>query len=93
MSVQVCKSGIVNATGNVNPNLLRDTVMSVNNGFVSNSSTDWTKYFRYYNGSTSIHTIVEDTDTVLLNSASNLGIAFQRKATDIRRTYALLRCK
>lgn len=83
MSVQVCKSGIVNATGGVNPNLLRDTVMSVNNGFVSNSSTDWTKYFRYYNGSTSIHTIVEDTDTILLNAASNLGIAFQRKATDI----------
>lgn len=56
-------------------------------GLVTNSSTDWTKYFRIYNGSTSIHSfsatngVVED--TITLNSAANLGICFVRKATDI----------
>lgn len=66
-----------------NKNLFRDTYMAINYSFVSNSSTDWTKYFRYYNGSTSKHTIVNGEDTILLNVAQNMGIAFQRKATDI----------
>ncbi len=96
MSVQILKTGVVNASGGVNPNLLRDTVMGVNNGFASNGSTDWTKYFRYYNGSTSIHTIVGDIDTILLNANSNLGVCFQRKATDISldaNSYYTLSCE
>lgn len=81
MSVQILKSGVINASGGVNPNLLRDTIMSGTP--VANSSTDWTTYFRRYNGATTNHNIVEGIDTILLDSASNLGIAFQRKATDI----------
>lgn len=83
MSISVQKTGVVLASGGVNPNLLRDTVMSINNGFVVQSSTDWTKYFRFYNGNSSIHSIEDDIDTITLNSTANLGVAFQRKATDI----------
>lgn len=80
-------------------NLLRGTPMSASDrtsSFVSNSSTDWTKYFRYYNGSTSIHTFSNDIDTILLNSAANLGVCFQRKATDINldsSSYYTLSCE
>ena len=55
--------------------------------FVSNGSTDWTKYLRYYNGNASIHTFTEEDgiyiDTVKLNSAANLGICFGRLASEI----------
>ena len=53
------------------------------NNMVANSSTDWTKYFRWYNGSKSIHTFSDGIDTIKLNATGNLGIAFTRKATDI----------
>lgn len=83
----ILKTGIVNATGKPNPNLFRATSMypeeRTASDFVANGLTDWTKYFRYYNGSASIHTFENNVDTVLLNSSANLGIAFQRKATDI----------
>ena len=83
----IMKTGVINTTGNPNPNLFRASAMTPDEraaaGFVINSSTDWTKYFRFYNGSAAIHTFEGDTDTILLNANSNLGIAFQRKATDI----------
>lgn len=72
-----------------NPNLFRGTIMRPEDrvNFVSNSSTDWTKYLRHYNGSTSIHTFTEEDgvyiDTVKLNSAANLGICFGRLASEI----------
>lgn len=87
MAVNIIKQGIINASGIPNPNLFRATSMSADertvSGFVSNGVTDWTKYFRFYNGSASIHTFEGDMDTVQLNIGGNLGIAFQRKATDI----------
>jgi hypothetical protein len=96
----VTETGIINSTGYPNPNLLRVTAMtSIERSkisFISNSSTDWTQPFRYYNGSTSIHTFSGDTDTILLNANSNLGIAFQRKATDIdldSTSYYVLSCE
>lgn len=68
-------------------NLFRATSMTAeertSSGFVANSSTDWTKYFRYYNGSSSNHSFSGDTDNITLSSGSNIGIAFVRKATDI----------
>lgn len=83
----IMKTGVINTTGNPNPNLFRASAMTAPeraaSGFVINSSTDWTKYFRFYNGSAAIHTFEGDTDTILLNANSNLGIAFQRKAIDI----------
>ena len=51
--------------------------------FVGNGSTDWTKTFRFYNGSASIHSFEDGVDNITLTSTSNLGIAFLRKATDI----------
>lgn len=72
-----------------NPNLFKGTIMRPidRTSFVSNSSKDWTKYLRYYNGNTSIHTFAEEDgiyiDTVKLNSAANLGICFGRLASEI----------
>ena len=87
MSTNISKQGIVYASGIVNENLFGATSMSANeravSDFVAISSTDWTKYFRYYNGSLSRHSFSDDTDTITLLSGSNIGIAFQRKATDI----------
>ena len=71
-------------------NLFINTGMSTGlTNFVSNSSTDWTKYFRYYNGATSNHSFSQISgsewqDTITLNNASNLGICFVRSATDIK---------
>lgn len=83
----ISKYGVISMNGSPNPNLFRATSMTIEErnatGFVVNNSTDWTKYFRWYNGTINNHTFSGDTDTILLNSASNLGIAFQRKATDI----------
>ncbi len=72
----------------VGENLLLGTRMAESDvaGFVSNSSTDWTKYIRYYNGDTTNYVFGGEGNrecTVLLNKAQNLGICFVRKATDI----------
>ena len=87
MSTSITKQGIAIANGLVNPNLFRASTMCdaerAVSGFVANGDTDWTKYFRYYNGSASNHSFSDDTDTITLSSGSNIGIAFQRKATDI----------
>ena len=71
----------LNGTGAL-PNLFRDTFIE-SKPTVSNSSEDWTKYIRYYNGSSSVHSVENGIDTITLNVAQNMGIAFQRKATDI----------
>ena len=65
-------------------NLFVATDMS--ESITANSSTDWTKHFRMYNGSAAIHTIdtTEMTDTIALTTAnSNLGIAFARLNKEI----------
>jgi len=49
----------------------------------SSSSTNWTKYIRWYNGSKSIHTFANGVDTIKLNTTGNLGICFVRSAVDI----------
>lgn len=77
--------------GNIdgNENLFRGSAMTSTdrNGFASSASTDWTKYLRYYNGSTSIHSFSEEDgvgqDTITLNSGGNLGICFARSAEEI----------
>ena len=83
----ISKKGDITSTGTPNKNLFIATSMSSaerrNLTFLRNDSTDWTQPFRYYNGASTNHTFSKDTDTILLNSASNIGIAFQRKATDI----------
>lgn len=96
----ITKTGIVTSTGFPNPNLLRVSAMTeierAQISFITSSSTDWTQPFRFYNGSASIHTFSGDTDTILLNANSNLGIAFQRKATDIdldSTAYYVLSCE
>lgn len=83
----ILKTGTIHSTGGPNENLFMSTAMTtferLQSDFVGNASTDWTKTFRFYNGSAAIHTFNGDEDTILLNSGSNLGIAFLRKATDI----------
>ena len=69
-------------------NLLKLSAMNNRDTFVANSNTDFTKPFRFYNGSATIHnfTSLGDgtfQDTITLNAASNLGICFTRLATDI----------
>lgn len=76
------------AYDSVSENLFRGTRMTEKDveDFVSNSSTDWTKYIRYYNGSTSQYFFGgEDVRecTVTLSTAQNLGLCFVRSATDI----------
>ena len=96
----ITKTGCIVSTGYPNPNLFRVSALTAIErapfSFVANSSTDWTQPLRYYNGSASNHTFSGDTDTVLLNAASNLGIAFQRKATDINldsSAYYIISCE
>ena len=87
MSVNINKQGIINSSGGPNPNLFRATSLTTeernDSGFAVHNSTDWTIYLRWYNGNINNHSFKGDTDTILLNAGSNLGIAFQRKATDI----------
>lgn len=69
-------------------NLFRLTPMNDRSKFIGNSSTDWTAYFRWYNSSANIHTFEkiageEYQDTILLNSAANLGICFAGTPTDL----------
>lgn len=62
---------------------------------VTNSSTDWTKYLRGYNTSTSF-TFSNGECTTTLNAAANLGVCFARKATDINlnhNSYYTLSCE
>ena len=72
----------------INKNLLLNTKMDDRSTFVTSSDEDFSKPLRWYNGSASNHTfqLMADgvyKDTVLLNSASNLGIAFARLVSDI----------
>ncbi len=66
-------------------NLFRDSAMGQHaiDNLVDPFSTDWTKYFRYYNGTIDNHSFSDGIDTITLQSGTNIGIAFQRKATDI----------
>lgn len=94
MGVQILKQGIIKADGYPNPNLFIGTLMDTTP--VIHNNTDWTKYFRYYSGSTNIHSIQNGIDTITLNATSNLGIAFVRKATDINldsSSYYTLSCE
>lgn len=88
MEVKQLSQGLVlhyplNRLGWGQENLFIDTALESVDTSIANSSTDWTKYFRRYNGSAAIHNISNGEDTITLNSASNLGICFVRKATDI----------
>ena len=83
---------------NVNENLFRMSAMNAEAqaNFAPNNSTDWTKYFRYYNGSAAIHSFKNGVDTITLNQDANLGIAFQRSATDIEldpNSYYIISCE
>ena len=83
---------------NVNENLLRMSTMNAEAqaNFAPNNSEDWTKYFRYYNGSAAIHSFKDGVDTITLNQGANLGIAFQRSATDIEldpNSYYIISCE
>lgn len=66
-------------------NLFRDSAMGQHaiDNMVDPFSTDWTKYFRYYNGTTDNHSFSDGIDTITLNGTGNIGICFCRKATDI----------
>lgn len=69
-------------------NLFAGTAMTpdVQATFVGNSSTEWNKPFRWYNGNATNHSFsntIPAEDTIKLNQKANLGIAFLRKATDI----------
>lgn len=66
---------------NYNPNIFDGTDMT--GTMVTSSSGDWSQPFRYYNGSTAIHSIANETDTITLNQVANLGISFVRKASDV----------
>ena len=81
-------------------NLLIATSMTANertvHPFINSNVEDWSIYFRYYNGSTALHSFSDDIDEITLNSSGNLGIAFQRKATDINldtSSYYTLSCE
>lgn len=68
-------------------NLLRMSSMSNQDASVSNQDTDFTKYFRRYNGTASQHTFEKVTDgvyqdTIALNTSGNLGIAFVRAVSE-----------
>ena len=81
-------------------NLLLDTKMDDRSTFVNSSDADFSKPLRFYNGDASIHNfqLIDDDiyqDTVTLNSAANLGIAFARLATDMNldsNSYYTLSC-
>lgn len=69
-------------------NLFLGASMADRSTFINNADTDFSRHFRYYNGSASIHNFSEYSpgvyqDTVTLNSSSNLGIAFARMADEM----------
>lgn len=88
---------------NIKDNLFLKTKMtpSDRSGWVKNSSTDFTKLIRFYNGTAGIHSFTalssgEYEDTVTLSTTGNLGLAFLRKATDINldpNSYYTLSCE
>ena len=81
--------GLLNSSISVGGrNLFRYTAMDNRSTFVAKTDTDSAKYFRYFNGAASNHTFSEwengvYQDTILLNSATNIGVAFVRSATEI----------
>lgn len=86
MSVSIKKTGVVSASGEIGRNLFigSDFSPSVIANFVSNSSQDWTKPLRYYNGAQSLHTFDGLTDIINLKyNTGNIGICFARLATDM----------
>lgn len=76
-------------TSTANRNYFLLSKLDDRTNFVACSDLDFNnKPLAYYNGSTAIHTFTEWADgefqdTILLNAASNLGIAFRRTATDM----------
>jgi len=77
-------------------NLFIDSTYEQADSSIANSSTDWSKYFRRYNGSAGIHSFSDYTDTITLSTTGNLGVTFQRKATDINldsTSYYTLSCE
>lgn len=69
-------------------NLFLGASMADRSTFTNNSSTDFSRHFRYYNGSASIHSFSEYSpgvyqDTVTLENSGNLGIAFARMADEM----------
>lgn len=71
-------------------NLFRLSNMQDRSTFISNGTAtfDDGSYFRYYNGAVSNHTFEQIAggngyqDTILLNSAANIGIAFMRPVSE-----------
>ena len=85
MSVSIKKTGIVQASGDTSPNLFIGTSYdgyAVAN-FDGNGTTNWDSPLRYYNGNASMHSFANGIDTITLSLGGNIGLAFQRKATDI----------
>lgn len=86
-----------------NDNLFLKTRMNASDrsGWVKNNSTDFTKLFRYYNGSAGIHSFSDAgdgsfEDTVSLNTTGNLGIAFLRANSELNldpNSYYTLSCE
>ena len=88
MEVKELSKGLVlhyplNREGWGQENLFIDSTYEQADSSIANSSTDWSKYFRRYNGSAGIHSFSNYTDTITLSTTGNLGVTFQRKATDI----------
>ena len=88
MEVKELSKGLVlhyplNRDGWGQENLFIDSTYEQADSSIANSSTDWSKYFRRYNGSAGIHSFSDYTDTITLSTTGNLGVTFQRKATDI----------
>ncbi len=92
-----------NCVNDGNDNLLLRTKMDADAQaeFVANSSTDFTKLFRYYNGNAGLHTFSETIgggfeDTVALSTTGNLGIAFVRANSELNldpNSYYTLSCE
>lgn len=85
MSVSIRKTGIVQASGDIGENLFRGTLFQPEDiaTLATTSSTDWSKYLRYYNTNSSYFTFSGDVLTVVLTTPGNLGISFARLAADI----------
>lgn len=88
MEVKELSKGLIlhyplNRQGWGQENLFIDSTYEQADSSIANSSTDWSAYFRRYNGSAGIHSFSDYTDTITLSTTGNLGVTFQRKATDI----------
>ena len=73
-------------------NLLRMSSMSSQDASISNSNTDFTEYFRRYNGNASQHIFEKIADgvyqdTIALNTNGNLGVAFGRLVSEFNFDY------